>query len=132
MRRLTLATAKLSKLEFQIMEVLWTNGDGSIRDMLQALPGKKRPAYTTIQTTVNRMEAKGVVARVGQVGTSHIYRPMVTREKAQRALVEDLLSIFGGRSQPVMAHLVESGSVSLEDIKDAEAALRRLSKGGKR
>lgn len=126
-----MTTAKLSKLEFQIMEALWTNGDGSIRDMLEALPGKRRPAYTTIQTTVNRMEAKGIVARVGQVGISHIYTPLVTRENAQRALIDDLLSIFGGRSQPVMAHLVESGKVSLDEIRQAEAALRQLSNKGK-
>jgi len=126
-----LITPKLSKLEFQLMEVLWAAGDCSIRDMHQALPQQRRPAYTTIQTTVNRMEAKGVVERVGQSGASHIYRPLITRDNAQRTLIEDLLSIFGGRSQPVMAHLIKSGKLSLEDVKQAENALRHLSKGGK-
>ena len=124
-------TAKLSKLEFQLMEVLWATGDCSIREMHDSLPHQRRSAYTTIQTTVNRMEAKGVVQRVGQLGTSHIYRPLITRENAQRTLIEDLLSIFGGHSQPVMAHLIKSGKLSLEDVKQAEKALRNLAKGGK-
>ena len=123
---------KLSKLEFQLMEVLWVRGACSIREMFDALPAKRRSAYTTIQTTVNRMEAKGVVKRVGLVGTAHIYTPLVTREKAERTLIDDLLSMFGGRSQPVMAHLIESGKLSLDEVKEAEAALRKLAKGDKR
>jgi BlaI family transcriptional regulator, penicillinase repressor len=123
---------KLSKLEFHLMEALWNTGDCSIREMHQALPPQHRSAYTTIQTTVNRMEAKGIVERVGQSGTSHIYKPLISRENAQRTLIEDLLSIFGGRSQPVMAHLIKSGKLSLDDVKEAEKALRHLSKGGKK
>ena len=126
-----MTSAKLSKLEFQLMEILWTIGDCSIRGMHQALPEQRRSAYTTTQTTVNRMEAKGVVERVGQLGTSHIYRPLITRENAQHTLIEDLLSIFGDRSQPVMAHLIKSGKLSLEEVKQAEKALRNLSKGGR-
>lgn len=124
--------AKLSKLEFQLMEVLWTKGTCTIRDMQQASPEKRRSAYTTFQTTVNRMETKGLVERVGQVGTSHIYRPLITRLNAQHTLIDDLLSIFGGSSQPVMAYLIESGKLSLEDVREAEKVLRNLSKGGKR
>lgn len=123
-----MATAKLSRLEFQIMEVLWTHGDASIRDVQQALPEKRRPAYTTVQTTVYRMEAKGVVERAGQVGTAHIFSPRLTRAQAQRTLIDDLLSLFGGKSQPVMAHLIESGKLSMDDVKEAKKALRKLSK----
>ena len=122
---------KLSRLEFQLMEVLWTSGACSIREMHQRLPEKRRSAYTTTQTTVNRMEAKGIVERVGQVGTSHIYKPLVTLKAAQRTLIDDLLSLFGGRSQPVMAHLIESGKLSLKDVQEAEKTLRKLTERGK-
>jgi BlaI family penicillinase repressor len=121
---------KLSKLEFQIMEVLWTRGESSIRDIQEAFLEKRRPAYTTIQTTVYRLEAKSVVSRVRKLGNFHIFAAAVSRESAQRTLIDDLLALFGGRTQPVMAHLVESGKLTLEDIKEAETALRKL--GNKR
>lgn len=117
---------KLSKLEFQIMEVLWAKGDSSIREIQKSFPPKKRPAYTTIQTTVYRMEAKDVVWRAKKVGNFHIFSASISRNAAQRRLIDDLLSLFGGRSQPVMAHLIESGKLSLEDVKEAEKALRKL------
>ncbi len=122
---------KLSKLEFQIMEVLWTRGEASIREMQEAFPEKRRPAYTTIQTTVYRMETKNVVRRVRKVGNFHIFAATVTRSTAQRRLVDDLLALFGGRTQPVMAHLVESGKLTLEDVKEAERALRKLERKDK-
>jgi BlaI family transcriptional regulator, penicillinase repressor len=118
---------KLSKLEYQIMEVLWAKGDSSIREIQESFPAKRRPAYTTIQTTIYRMEAKGVVQRTRKVGNFHIFAAAVSRDAAQRRLIDDLLAIFGGRSQPVMAHLIESGKLSLEDVREAEAALRKLS-----
>jgi len=121
------AEPKLSRLEFQIMEALWTRGECSIREMLEAFPLKKRPAYTTIQTTVYRLEAKNVVRRVRKVGNFHIFAASVSRKAAQRRLIDDLLALFGGRSQPVMAHLIESGKLSLEDVEEAEKALRKLS-----
>ena len=122
-----MAERKLSRLEFQIMEVLWTRGDCSIREIQEAFPATKRPAYTTIQTTVYRLEAKNIVRRVKKVGNFHIFAAEVSRAVAQRRLIDDLLSLFGGRTQPVMAHLIESGKLSLEDVKDAEETLRRLS-----
>ncbi len=122
-----MADTKLSKLEFQIMEVLWSGGDMSIREIREKFPGKRVPAYTTIQTTIYRMEAKEVVRRVKKVGNFHVFGASITREKAQRGIVNDLLSYFGGRSQPVMAHLIESGKLSLEDVKEAEKALKKLS-----
>jgi predicted transcriptional regulator len=121
------AEPKLSKLEFQIMETLWTQGDLSIREIQEAFPAKRRPAYTTIQTTIYRLEAKGVVRRVKKVGNFHIFAAAVSRNAAQRRLIDDLLALFGGRSQPVMSHLIESGKLTLEDVKEAEKTLRRLS-----
>ena len=118
---------KLSRLEFRIMEALWTRGECSIREIQEAFPSKKRPAYTTIQTTVYRLEAKNIVRRVKKVGNFHIFAAEVSREAAQRKLIDDLLAFFGGRTQPVMAHLIESGKLSLEDVKDAEQALRSVS-----
>ena len=121
-------TPKLSKLEFQIMETLWSRGESSIREIQEGLEAKRKPAYTTIQTMVYRLEAKHVVRRVRKVGNFHIFAPAISREAAQRTLVDDLLALFGGRTQPVMAHLVESGKLSLEDVKEAENALRKLTK----
>ena len=123
-----MAGPKLSKLEFQIMESLWTRGECSIREMQEAFPQKKRPAYTTIQTTVYRLEAKNVVRRVKKVGNFHIFAATVTRKAAQRRLIDDLLALFGGHSQPVMAHLIESGKLSLEEVEEAEKTLRALSR----
>ncbi|MFT4111317.1 BlaI/MecI/CopY family transcriptional regulator [Silvibacterium sp.] len=122
---------KLSKLEYQLMDILWNRGASSVRDIQQALPTNRRPAYTTVQTTVFRMEAKGVLGRAGQSGNAYLFEPLITRENAQRALIEDLLSIFGGRSEPVMAHLVSSGRISMKDMKDAEDALKSRDKGKK-
>ncbi len=119
---------KLSRLEFQIMESLWAKGDSSIREIQESFPAKRRPAYTTIQTTVYRMEDKGAVRRLKKVGNFHIFTASLTRDAAQRRLIDDLLDLFGGRSQPVMAHLVESGKLSLQDVKEAEKALRELSR----
>jgi BlaI family penicillinase repressor len=121
-----LPSPRLSRLEFQIMEVLWDKGDSSIREIQESFPAKRRPAYTTIQTTVYRMEAKEVVRRVKKVGNFHVFAASISRAAAQRRLIDELLAFFGGRSQPVMAHLIESGKLSIEDVKEAEKVLRRL------
>ncbi len=121
-----MADPRLSKLEFEIMEALWSAGESSIREIQESFPAKKRPAYTTIQTTVYRLEVKGIVLRVKKVGNFHIFAAAVSRSAAQRRLIDDLLAQFGGRTQPVMAHLIESGKLTLEDVKDAEKALRAL------
>ena len=117
---------KLSRLEMQIMEALWNCGSASIREIQESFPEKKRPAYTTIQTTVYRLEAKKAVRRVKKVGNFHVFEAAVTRDIAQRKLIDDLLALFGGRTQPVMAHLIESGKLTLADIKEAEKTLRQL------
>jgi BlaI family transcriptional regulator, penicillinase repressor len=120
------AAPKLAKLELQIMEALWTLGNASIREIQEVFPGKDRPAYTTVQTTVYRLEAKKAVRRVKKVGNFHIFEPLVSRNAAQRKLIDDLLTLFGGRSQPVVAHLIESGKLTLEDVKEAKKTLRKL------
>jgi predicted transcriptional regulator len=122
------AEPKLSKLEYQIMDALWIRGECSIREIQDAFPEKRRPAYTTIQTTVYRLETKQVIRRVKKVGNFHIFVATVSRGAAQRRLVDDLLAMFGGRSQPVMAHLIESGKLTLDDVKEAEKVLRKLQK----
>jgi BlaI family transcriptional regulator, penicillinase repressor len=119
---------KLTKLELQIMDTIWTKGEASIREVQEAFPEKGRPAYTTVQTTVYRLETKGVVKRVKKVGNFHIFAATVTRGAAQRRLVDDLVALFGGRTQPVMAHLIESGKLTLQDVKEAEKTLRKMSK----
>lgn len=119
---------KLSKLELQIMETLWTRGSASIREIQESFAEKKRPAYTTIQTTVYRLESKKAVRRVRKVGNFHIFEAAVSRDIAQRKLVDDLLALFGGRTQPVMAHLIESGRLTLADVKEAEKTIRKLEK----
>jgi BlaI family penicillinase repressor len=125
------ADPKLSKLEFEIMETLWTKGESSIREIQEAFPAKNRPAYTTIQTTIYRMEAKNIVRRIRKVGNFHIFAASVSRDAAQSRLIDDLLALFGGRTQPVMARLVESGKLTLEDVKEAEKALRKLERKDK-
>jgi len=126
-----MGTPKLTKLELQIMETLWTRGTSSIREIQEAFPEKKRPGYTTVQTTVYRLEAKNVVRRVRKVGNFHVFEAIVSRDVAQRRLIDDLLSLFGGRTQPVMAHLIESGRLTLEDVKEAERTLRKLERKDK-
>ncbi len=119
---------KLTKLELQIMEVLWDRGATSIREIQEAFPERSRPAYTTIQTTVYRMEKKKVVRRVKKISNAHIFEPVVSRHAAQRRLIDELLSLFGGRTQPVMAHLIESGKLTLDDLREAEKTMRSLQK----
>jgi BlaI family transcriptional regulator, penicillinase repressor len=119
---------RLSKLELQIMEALWNLGACSIREIQEAFPEKDRPAYTTIQTTVYRLETKKAVRRVKKISNAHIFEAVVSRNAAQRRLIDDLLGLFGGRTQPVMAHLIESGKLTLDDVQEAEKTLRKLGK----
>lgn len=121
-----MAGPRLAKLELQIMEALWTRGQASIREIQESFPESDRPAYTTVQTTVYRLEGKKAVRRVKKVGNFHIFEPTVSRANAQRRLIDDLLALFGGRTQPVMAHLIESGKLTMADVKEAEKTLRKL------
>ena len=121
----------LTKLELQIMETLWTRGELSIREIQESFPEDKRPAYTTIQTVVYRLETKQVLKRVKKVGNFHIFAAAVGRDVAQKRLIDDLLALFGGRTQPVMAHLIDSGKLTMDDVKEAERTLRALERKAK-
>lgn len=125
-----MTTPKLSKLELRIMEVLWDKGDCSVREVQEAFPEQGRPAFSTIQTTLYRMEVKQVVARAKKIGNSLIFTPLISRNAAQRRLIDDLLSSFGGRIQPVLAHLVKSGKFTSADVKEAQKLLEELSERG--
>jgi BlaI family penicillinase repressor len=125
------ALPKLTKLELQIMEALWGRGASSVREIQEAFPEKDRPAYTTVQTIVYRLEAKKAIRRVKKIGNAHIFDALISRGAAQRRLIDELLSVFGGRSQPIVAHLIESGTLTLDDVKDAEKALRKLARKDK-
>lgn len=122
---------KFTKLELQIMQALWDNGKASIREIQETFPEPDRPAYTTIQTTVYRLEGKNAVRRVKKISNAHIFEAVVSRDAAQGRLIDELLGLFGGRTQPVMAHLIESGRLTMDDVKEAEQTLRRLSKKDK-
>jgi BlaI family penicillinase repressor len=121
-------TPKLTKLELRIMQTLWERGAVPIREIQESFPERGRPSYTTVQTTVYRLETKNAVRRVKKISNAHIFEAVLSRNAAQRRLIDELLGLFGGRTQPVMAHLVESGKLTLEDVKEAEKALRKLSK----
>jgi BlaI family transcriptional regulator, penicillinase repressor len=119
-----MSSPKLSKLELKVMEALWTNGASSIREIHDAFPKRGRPAYTTVQTMVYRLELKDAVRRVKKISNAHIFEATITRDAAQRRLIDDLLGMFGGRSLPVMAHLIEAGKLTLDDVKEAEKLIR--------
>jgi BlaI family penicillinase repressor len=123
-----MAVNKFTKLELRIMETIWSRRTASIREIQEAFPEKDRPAYTTIQTTVYRLEGKKAVRRVRKVGNFHIFEATVSREVAQRRLIDDLLAMFGGRTQPLMARLVESGQLTLADVQEAEKTLREMAR----
>jgi BlaI family transcriptional regulator, penicillinase repressor len=123
-----MSVPRLSKLELQVMEVLWSRGELCVRDILEAIPAKKRPAYTTIQTIVHRLEVKKAVRRSKKIGNVHVFEPVIARNVALRRLIDDFLSLFGGRTHPVMTHLIESGRMTVEDFKEAEKAFKKLMK----
>lgn len=121
-----MAYPRLSKLELQIMEILWTYGPASVREVLEHFPQKKRPAYTTVQTMIYRMETKKVLRRARKTGNAHIFEAVVSRHAAQRRLIDEFLGFFGGSLQPVMAQLVEAGKLTWDDVQEAEKLLREL------
>lgn len=127
-----MALPRLTRLELQIMEALWTRGPCSVREIQESFPAKKRPAYTTIQTTVYRLEAKKALRRTRKIATALIFEAAVSRDAAQRRLVDELLGLFGGRSRPIVAHLIQSGSLTLDDVREAERTLLELGREEKR
>ena len=118
---------KLTRLELRILEVLWQQGKASIREIQEAFP-EPRPAYTTIQTTVYRLEAKNAVRRLRKIGNAHIFEPLVARELTRHRLLDDILSLFGGRAQPMMAQLAEAGKLTLDDVRELEKTIRKRQK----
>jgi predicted transcriptional regulator len=120
-------TPKLSKLETRVLELLWERGNASIREIQESFP-EPRPAYTTIQTTVYRMEAKGTVRRTRKVSNAHLFEPLVARDVARHRLLDEILSLFGGRAQPMMAQLAEAGKLTREDIRELEKVVDKLEK----
>jgi BlaI family transcriptional regulator, penicillinase repressor len=120
----------LTKPELKILEVLWTKGACSVREIHQGLPAKDRPAFTTVQTVVYRLEKKGALRCVKRIGKANIFAAAITRDDAHTTLVDELLALFGGRPKPVMARLVESGRLTLDDVREAEEALKKLAKKG--
>lgn len=123
-----MAKPKLTPLELEIMETLWNRGALSIREVQEAFPEKDRPAYTTIQTTVYRLENKKAVRRTRKISNAHIFEAVVTRNAAQSRLIDELLGLFGGRPQPIMSHLIETGKLTLHDVQEAEKTLLKLRK----
>jgi len=119
---------KLSRLELQIMEALWKAGPLSVRQIQESFPARGGPAYTTIQTTVYRLEAKKALRRARKIGNAHIFEALISRQSAHRRLIDEFLALFGGRTQPVMSHLIESGTLTLDDVREAEKALREASR----
>ena len=120
----------LTKPELKILEVLWTNGACSVREIHEGLPAKSRPAFTTVQTVVYRREKKGALRCVKRISKANIFAASITRDDAHTTLVDELLALFGGRPKPVMARLVESGRLTLDDIREAEESLKKLAKKG--
>src|SRR3984893_2799036 len=116
---------KRSKLEFQILERLGAHGKASIREIQEAFP-EPRPAYTTIQTTVYRLEGKKAVRRVRKISNAHIFEPMVPRDLTRNRLLDEILSFFGGRPQPMMAQLAEAGKLTLDDVRELEKTIKKI------
>ncbi|HEY2168122.1 MAG TPA: BlaI/MecI/CopY family transcriptional regulator [Candidatus Angelobacter sp.] len=121
---------KLSKLEMQILEALWQKGACSVREIHETFPQPARPAYTTVQTTVYRLERKKALRCIKRISNANIFEAVISRENAQRRLIDELLVLLGGRAKLVMAHLVDSGELTIEDVKEAETALRKKAKKG--
>jgi BlaI family transcriptional regulator, penicillinase repressor len=119
---------KLTRLELQIMETLWSKGPSSIRELLEAFPKDERLAYTTVQTVVYRLEAKKAIRRTSKISNAHVFEALVSRTSAQRRMIDDLVALFGGRRLPIMTHLIESGKLTPEELSEARAALRKAAK----
>jgi predicted transcriptional regulator len=122
---------KLTRLELRLMETLWSRGPSSIRELQEAFPQAKRPAYTTVQTVVYRLEFKKAIRRTEKIGNAHVFEAVVSRSSAQHRMIDDLVALFGGKPLPIMSHLIESGKLSAEEVREAQKALRTLSKKDK-
>jgi BlaI family transcriptional regulator, penicillinase repressor len=119
---------KVSRFELELLEQLWKLGTASVREIQEGLPEKNRPAYTTVQTMIYRLEEKGAVRRIKKIGNAHVFEPVFTRKAVYRRVVDDLLDWFGGSAAPLMSHLAESGKLRLADVREAERILAKLEK----
>jgi predicted transcriptional regulator len=127
----------LSKFELEVMEILWDLREGAVREIQEAVQERKRPAYTTVQTIVTRLEEKGAVRRTRKIGNAFLFEPTITRKSVYRRLIDDFLDLFGGSAQPVLSHMIETGKLTLEDLKameenETDRASRGRSSGKKR
>lgn len=123
---------RLTKLELRIMEIVWANGALAVRDVQARLPAAKRPAYTTVQTIMYRLETKGALKRTAKIGNAHLFEAAITRQSAHRRLIDEFIALLGGSVQPVVAHLVHAGKLTLDDVREAEKHLQKISKKGKK
>ena len=123
-----MASPKLTPLELQIMDVLWTHGPCAVREVQERFPEDGRPAYTTVQTVMYRLETKKVARRIRKIGNAHIFEATVSRNAVQRRLISDVLGLFGGKAQPMMAHLIQMGQLTLDDVREAERLLQEAEK----
>jgi predicted transcriptional regulator len=119
---------RLTPLERRVMQALWAGGDLSVREIQVTFPERRRPAYTTVQTIVYRLERKGALRRIKKVGNAFVFAATLTRDAVSRGVIDDLLRFFGGHSRPVLAHLIEAGKLTLDDVRDAEQTLKRLAR----
>lgn len=123
---------KLTRLELEIMQYVWDLGEAAVSEILEAIPSIKRPAHTTVQTILTRLEEKGAVRRTRKIGNANLYAAAITRKRVYGRLITDLLDLFGGSPEPMVSHLVETGKLTLEDLKQAEEQLKRLGKKASR
>ena len=123
-----MAEPRLTRFELQLLEKLWDLGPSSVREIQESLPEKDRPAYTTVQTMIYRLEQKEAVKRVKKIGNAHVFEAAVTRKSVHKRLIGELLNLFGGSPQPVMSHLIETGKLTLADVKELEKTLSKLEK----
>ena len=126
-----MASPKLSPLELRIMETLWSRGPSSSRELQEAFPENRRPAYTTVQTVVYRLEWKKAVRRAGKAGNAHVFEPAISRNAVQRRMLDDLIGLFGGRALPIFTHLIDSGRLTRDEVREAQKALRDLARKDK-
>ena len=117
-------TVKLTKFELEIMDALWTLGSASVREIVEHLPEKKRPAYTTVQTIIYRLEEKGAVRRAKKIGNAHIFEPLVNQQSTFATLIDDFIGTLGGSHEPLVAHLIDSGKISAAELKQMEKLLK--------
>ena len=127
-----MASPKLTPLELQIMDVLWTRGPSAVREVQERFPEEGRPAYTTVQTVMYRLETQKVARRIRKIGNAHIFEATVSRAAVQRRLLSDVLGLFGGKAQPMMAHLIQMGQLTMDDVREAERLLQEAETKEKR